>query len=426
MDVAHTQQSHRRKHRSFNADHLSLAPLTTRLPLRNDDYDAMNSTTTYSPPPHTTSYLQGKSAPTTPRLLSHSPVRIRSSSRHSRGIPASGHDPFDANGNAIPKSKSTTHLARRSHNHNRRSSRQHHNDSVGSSTSEFSEWLLRAGAAISTEARESKGQGWLVARDSSTSLAAAHMPSENQSEYGHADGYSSDEGSELEIKTWAQRRQRAHRGAANGSRRNSGGNGDGTGYLSSPPASRFGSRYGSRVHSRTASRVGGLTPGERQSMGDAQDYFGDALAAADGDGPDFVNLDDRLEAMGLVLEDLNAAEAEDDEAHVRRLMKQSNSSMISWIGSMFGLGNLPSVEEDDDESDIGDDAGGDLLTPGSGGTDCNSSTTGNNGRPKSKLMRIDGVTRQLREEPVNVPPPSEEGGWRDAAWLLSVAAKVLF
>lgn len=407
MDVAHTHQSHQRKHRSFNSpNHISLAPLTTRLPLRDDDYDALDSITPYTPPPHTTSYLQGKSAPTTPRLLSHSPGRVR-------GASAPGRNMFNANGNPIPKSKSTTHLTRRPHHPQSRRSYQNHTLSHKPS-SEFSEWLTRAGAAITTEARESKGQGWFVTRDSSTSLAGAHVPSatddyreqEASYKYGGGGGYSSDEEDNLQM-----RRGAAAAAAARRSRRNSGAG------MASPAASRYGSRYGSAVHSRAASRASRLTPGERRSVmiaeGGEEDYFGHGYT-----GPDFVNLEDRLEAMGLTPEDLNTRTVDDDMAEVRRLMKQSNTGMISWIGSMFGLG-LASVDEDG-ESESDEHDSGDPMTPGSGKKDRSI------GPHATRLMRLDGVTKPLRSEPIDVPPPSEEGGWKDAGWLFTVAAKVLF
>src|SRR5688572_11239217 len=94
MDVAYNQHSHaaRRKNRSStNLNHLSLAPLTSKLPLNEDNEPDLD------PVPLTPSYLQGKSAPVTPRLLSRSPGR--STSRAASTV-------------RLPKSKSATHLSR--------------------------------------------------------------------------------------------------------------------------------------------------------------------------------------------------------------------------------------------------------------------------------------------------------------------------
>ncbi|CRK20657.1 hypothetical protein BN1723_002625 [Verticillium longisporum] len=177
MDEAYQQHSHhaRRKNRSStNLNHLTLAPLTTKLPLDDDAYAE------YPPPPHTTSYLQGKSAPTTPGLLTRSPVQSRSHSRQASAAAAAGRT-------HLPKSKSASHLAfpldedalRRSKRSAREAAsgtaspvhtrRRQKNDYPPQDDS--GDWLLRAGVALSSEAREYKGQTWLTSRASSTSLA---------------------------------------------------------------------------------------------------------------------------------------------------------------------------------------------------------------------------------------------------------------
>ncbi|CRK14258.1 hypothetical protein BN1708_017246, partial [Verticillium longisporum] len=174
MDEAYQQHSHhaRRKNRSStNLNHLTLAPLTTKLPLDDDAYAE------YPPPPHTTSYLQGKSAPTTPGLLTRSPVQSRSHSRQASAAAAAGRT-------HLPKSKSASHLAfpldedalRRSKRSAREAAsgtaspvhtrRRQKNDYPPQDDS--GDWLLRAGVALSSEAREYKGQTWLTSRASST------------------------------------------------------------------------------------------------------------------------------------------------------------------------------------------------------------------------------------------------------------------
>lgn len=123
-------------------------------------------------------------------------------------------------------------------------------------------------------------------------------------------------------------------------------------------------------------------------------------------GPDFVNLDEALEAV----EEEHDTSVE-DEAYVRRLVKKGNGGMGSWFGSVLGV-ELFSVEENSEESDgDGDTTEGELDEP--------------EGQPRrsSSTRRLEGMTTALDEQ---VPPPkADEGGWHDAAWLLTVASKVL-
>ncbi|KAL2290161.1 hypothetical protein FJTKL_00646 [Diaporthe vaccinii] len=83
MDAAsaynqHSSQGRRKNRSSTNLNHLSLAPLTTKLPINDTEimFTELNIHT------YSTSYIQGKSAPTTPSLLSRSPRRANSRTRH--------------------------------------------------------------------------------------------------------------------------------------------------------------------------------------------------------------------------------------------------------------------------------------------------------------------------------------------------------
>lgn len=462
MDVAYNQHSHaaRRKNRSStNLNHLSLAPLTSRLPIHDqDDYDV----NPVSAPPHTTSYLQGKSAPTTPRLLSRSPGggAARRSTSRSRGTSA------PAARDGLPKSKSTTFLMGTGRGGSTNGARRNGTGKDYPSTAaQDSDWLLRAGALIATETRESKGQAWLVSRASSTSLAGMHAEPEDDED----DDFSGKEGGEHERK-WAA--------SAPGTRRNS------TAALLSSlddhhhhphhhhhthgHYARYSpshSRFGSRSHSRA------MTPGERRQQGGMvgeDDYFAatssttagtPAAAAAEDDpssaaaaaaaaaaaipGPDFVNLDEKLEAMQQLDMD-GSGDGADDEAYVRRLVKRGNAAggVGSWFGSVFGV-RLFSVEEDeeeDEEVEEGEDEDEDELGSDGGGGDAEAAepegTGGDKGgarRPSAQDRRSSSLRRlqQLQEltpavDTARIPPPKpDEGGWHDAAWLLTVASKVL-
>lgn len=422
MDVASNQHSHRRRYRAPGSlNHFSLAPLTTRLPLHDmhpDDYDAHSNP--MSAPPHTTSYLQGKSAPTTPRLLSRSPgggggrrsggSRRASSRARGTSVPAG----------RMPKSKSTTQLVRDSDGapssrtggaaRRRNNNHKHSHSKDLSLYADYSDWLQRAGALISSEARDSKGQGWLVSRASSTSLAGglpadpADSDDDDRAYWNHRD-----------------RQQRWHASSASAaaaaSRR---GSAAGLGLLGSPARSRLGSRSHSRVGG------GRLTPGERRASAAmaAEDYFLSSSGAGRGDeqgspaeegeegihGPDFIYLNEKLEAIER---DTSA----EDEAHVRRLLRRGNGGLGGWIANMFGI-RLFSLQDDDDDEDDESDSDSDEESRGDGRQtpDC---------RRSPSAVRLEGLTSAIDSR---VPPPkSDEGGWYDdAAWLLSVAARVIF
>ncbi|KAI0852096.1 hypothetical protein F5Y00DRAFT_259053 [Daldinia vernicosa] len=366
MDVAykqHANQARRKNRSSTNIQHLSLAPLTSKLPLiDHEDLPDLGA----PPFQHNVSYLQGKSAPTTPRLL-QSPPRTRANSPSRRR--SSVNDPLSAK---LPKSKSTTHLlasnAKRSglgpisplpRYHVPPNNKERGDD----------DWILRTGALISSKMRESKGQAWLVERASSTSLTGMRDVDE--------------EAYEREL---ARERELASRRS---SRRGSIASGDDD--ILSPS-----SRYGSRSQSRAGSRAHLRTPVERHVH---DGYFSYDVSPEDHiPGPDFVSLDEKLEAF-------ETDTSKSDEAVVRRLVYRKSEGVGSWVWSLF------SVEENDEESDTADGELSDGETEGSH-------------LPRSaSTVEFEGVSNAPEER---IPPPkSDEGGWRDAAWLLTVASKVL-
>ncbi|KAI1397779.1 hypothetical protein F4819DRAFT_63280 [Hypoxylon fuscum] len=361
MDVAYKQHANRKNRSSTNLQHLSLAPLTSKLPLTDPD-DLPDFSAAYN-----VSYLQGKSAPTTPRLL-QSPPRTRGNSpsrRHS-----STHDPLNAQ---LPKSKSTTHLtapnARRSGLGMLSPSLRQHGPSSATKERGDTDWMLRTGALISSGTRESKGQAWLVSRESSTSLTGVRDAEE--------------EAYEREL---ARERELASRRS---SRR---------GSVASAENSPQASRYGSRSHSRVGSRAHLRTPIERHAH---EGYFSHDPAGTGEDGiqgPDFVGLDEKLEAFEVDT-------SQSDEAAVRKLVYRKDGGVGSWVWSLF------SVEENDEESDNAD---GDLSDGG---------TEGSHVPRSASSVDFEGFSSVAEDR---IPPPKpDDGGWQDAAWLLSVASKVL-
>jgi hypothetical protein len=374
MDVAykqHANQARRQNRSSTNLNRLTLAPLTSKLPLTDPEDLPEFSTSSFQ---HNVSYLQGKSAPTTPRLLAHSPARAHSRSRRS-SVP-------DQKPDALPKSKSASHLAGISNGKHAKSGtltptarrrKEEYSSSITIKDRNDSDWMLRTGALLSIETRESKGQAWLVSRQSSTSLTGLRDAEEEA----------------LERELAREKELASRRGSRRGSLA-----GD---EMRSPPTSRFGSRSHSRVGSRTLLR----TPLE---LHPDEGYFNQEFVSEEYmQGPDFVSLDEKLEAI-----EIDTTQA--DEAAVRRLMKRENAGTNSWMGNLIGW-SLFSVEENEEESDNadgemseGDEEEGELTRSAS-------------------TRHFEGVATVPESR---IPPPKQdEGGWQDAAWLLSVASKVL-
>lgn len=387
MDTAYNQHSPYSRHRSLgsstNLNHLTLAPLS-QLKLPINDYDFENP---HDDARRASSYIEGRSAPTTPSILS------RSSSRVTLRKPK-----LD-----LPKSKSSTHLRPRPSQSGtttpgrmtpgRSKLRQgitRDDLSISAVTAKDgsdSDWLLRASAMLTSSAQESKGQSWLATRQSSTSLSIMR----------------DEEDEEEEIE-----RRASQQASRKGSRRGSLTYFDADDELS-PFHTRRSSEFehagaftpiGRRAHSRRNSsrpttRAG---PEEEQEGYFYQNHTIDDSAFE----PDFVD----VEEDGY--EDFERARR--DEAVVRKLARASSLGLGGWIEKMLGW-SLFAIEEDGDETEI-DTVDG--KTEGSGVLTRTSS--------RRNLDASAEVPPEERMPPLN---PNEAGAWNDAAWLLSVASKVL-
>ncbi|EGR46005.1 uncharacterized protein TRIREDRAFT_23015 [Trichoderma reesei QM6a] len=369
MDVSHIPHAERvrRKNRSStNVNHLSLAPLTTKLPL--DDDEAIADAALSLPRP-STSYLQGKSAPATPRLLASSATNPRSRSRSRNRTPSA------SGGAPIPKSKSSSHLAgAKRASHGAVTPRRRHDEGGGDG-----DWLLRTGALMTFEAREFKGQSWLVSRQSSTSLT----------------GIPSIEDVAFEDELAREREMTSLLTSRRGS-------------LADDDMSVSilgGSKIHSRSHSNHGSRSQLMTPAERVT--DDGSYFPNQELA----GPDFVDLDERLE-------ELERDTLEDAEADVKRLMRRGTAGKGSWMTSFMGW-SLFSVDEQGEETDDDDDEGDDESEYDESLADSRTEAD----RSAWLKRHVEGP---LDPEDFVPPPTADEGSWSDAAWLLSVASKVIF
>jgi len=251
-----------------------------------------------------------------------------------------------------------------------------------------SDWLLRAGAMISSSARESKGQAWLISRASSTSLTAQR----------------DEEDEELAREREVSSRRVSRRGSGVGSfdaddefspvttRSFSFGLPTGTG---SRPLSRF----PSRVNSRRGSMAQLFTPlnMEREGYFDHRDFAQEVFTAE----PDFVDVEEEVYE--------NTDEAREDDAVVRKLASTSSNGLGGWVERMLGW-SLFAVDEDGEETET------DTLDEKAEDSEISSGTS---------RRTIYGGTESLAAD---VMPPlrdEEAGGWQDAAWLLSVATKVI-
>jgi hypothetical protein len=396
-----------RSRRSYpNLHSLSLAPLSAKYTL--DDA---------SSPPDTerarTSYIAQKSAPTTPGILSLS--QSRSNSRNGRRAKAiyaydgyfqdrvrEGKDVGD-----IPKAKSTTALLHAgvsfadepvTRHHTRKGTAplplrvpllRHH------TTDADDEWWHRAGLAIAGETRDSKGQGWLVRRESATSLV-------------QEDG--SHEERDMVLLSGE------HLGADDFP-------------TFSPMMSRVGSRAQSRIHSRIHSRVPsarqsrrGSRVGSRVDLAMTAGSTGQSLELPSFDmEPDFIQDND---------------ESDGDEEEVARLARERGFGLGGWVDKLVGW-TLFSVDEDGESSDDEPDEV----------EDDNRFRPENMTQEELRLRReVEAKRRKMEREAIIAAsarkettsreggpvsgeaqrPPEEGGGWQDAAWLLSVASKALF
>lgn len=243
-----------------------------------------------------------------------------------------------------------------------------------------SDWAFRAGVLLSSDAREQKGQSWLLSRASSTSLERRGQAGDSDEDF-HVEMFEKDR---IARENMITSRQPSRRGSL--------------AFIldeESPLASRRGSELASRVASRTQL----LTPGDKN----AGDYFDHkALAEVESvPGPDFVNLDEKLEVIRTEMDT-----SHDDEAAVKKLVKWDHGQPYTWFGNILGF-NLFSVEENDEEdNDYGHSTDGE-------GEDGQSQT------PSDKA--VGGVTA-LSEQRMS-PPKGDRGGWQDATWLLNIASK---
>ncbi|KAG9190758.1 hypothetical protein G6011_08846 [Alternaria panax] len=424
-------RSSSRSRRSYpNLHNLSIAPLSAKYPLDASVPPSPDEQGTRTP---RTSYIAQKSAPATPGVLSLS--QSRSSSRQ-RPKKAYAYESYFVNPHSearqagdIPKAKSTSVLhpgvsfadevpgvnAEKKRHHTRKGTAPLplplHSPLVKHHTRESNEeWLHRAGLAIAGETRDSKGQGWLVRRESSTSLVG--------------------QGDEYEQHPSLKDR---HLALLSGE------------HLGDSDFPVFFSPRMSRVGSRVHSRIGSRLPSARQSRRGSRVGSRVDLIMSVGLKPqsgrasfDISELDERFIEPDFIQAD---EESDGDEEEVARLAHERGFGLGSWMDRLIGW-TLFSVDEDQegsDEEDMEDDR---------------SLRLDNLTTEELKLRReVEAKRRKLEREAIIAASAlrvqgdatstytesrpttgdsqcttanEEGGGWQDAAWLLSVASKALF
>ena len=418
--------SPRPSRRSFpNLTHLSLAPLSSRFPI--DDDPALDNDTPDVHMGRRASYIQPQTTPATPSILSRSNSRVRNGTRKKRATHYAyeGHTwrstPDDLSRTSMSKAKSSTDLltarpdARRHPYHQQypqqRAYPPHTPKQYRTPKSPIApqdEWLHRAGLVIASEARDAKGQSWLVTRTSSTSLHILHDNSSTN--LNHGSNRSSFDNNDDDYVS--QRSQLTAEYGADDEYSPA------TPRLASRTTSRVPSAFPSRRGSRAGlgSKIELMTPATVGFGYVGDDYF----SMQTGDEPDFVDPEEYSD------DDAGA----DPEDEVYRLRRDRSFGLGGWVDRLV---NWSLFEEDGELSDEEDEDDGDTDSEGNRRREAAVIAEEKARREleeRRRFERLAGLQRkeEMKEnEPVPVSEPNEdqEGGWQDAAWLLSVASKVL-
>jgi hypothetical protein len=412
-----TSRSSSRSRRSYpNLHNLSLAPLSSKYPFDAATPDSPSDGHLHTP--HL-SYIAHKSAPTTPGILSlaHSRSNSRNGRQRAKGYAYDSYFRDDARGPVrdagdIPKASSTDAIApgvsfavqppRLHHARKATAPLPTRKPLVRRHTSETNdEWFHRAGLAIAGEMRDSKGQGWLVRRESSSSLVQQTDGYEQHTSHDgrHVALLSGEHLPDLERNHFVPRISRA--------------------------GSRINSRVGSRVHtarnSRRGSRAGSgvdlfmsgmKSPTCRHSLDLDENAFTEYEVE-----PDFVEADE---------------DSGDDEEEVARLARERGFGLGGWMDKLIGW-TLFSVDEDGEDSEDEDGAGSSVTAEPLSMGELKLRREVEAKRRKLEREAIMAAAAVKSEETQKSAPGSETadtpnedgGGWSDAAWLLTVASKVI-
>ena len=356
-----------------------------------DNADAGDETSYFTAHIPTGSYLTSSSVPTTPGILADSRNVSYTNLAKRKKLSTDGRVPLsDTHLEGLQVSGPLHHHHHGGQEHSQQRPRHHqrsHSSRSKSSSRRDSEWLLRAGLAMSSSAREEKGQSWLVKRESSTSLVSDAHQGDDPMKYSVA------------------RKQRS--GAS----------------TRAPPSRRA---SGSHPGSRRASRPDlGMTPRRSASQDESAisldhrevypDFVDEAVrqrAAASVDADDFIS------TIASESEFSDSDSADFDELEMQRLTRQRGFGLGSWIDRLVEW-TLFSVEEEYPASSIGTGAPSRQSAAGSLADENEYDST------DQETVESDPETH-VSEALVQVGRPADqEGAWADARWFLGLARRVI-
>lgn len=397
----------RPKRSSTNLSNLRLAPLSSKyVESGNSRTDALSQRNENDFLRNHPSYLQGKSAPSTPGILSRSSSRRRlhGMSRRSSIYDNDTIEPINyeyvctehvgnlgaqTTSKPMPKAKSEAaltvqrnRLARkgtRSPDEERKRYRSRTSTGTGGSVtpkgimgSRYADdnWIMRTGMTTNAIVQESKGQSWMSSRPSSTSFQHTQDFTDGEDDEGY------EEMAAMSTKTSRSQEAGNQRSAAN--------------LRSSGWGSRYGSRAGSRRTSRRGSFVGLQTPVALTRDGSVEDYDSeDGTSAVE---PDFVDSEEDLDGQ--------------DEDAIKRIVDGNTFGLGGFVDRIMNF-NLFKVEEKEENTDDEQRRKSEIGLQGQG-------------------LQTHRVETRGRPQEERLEAPQASGGWSDAAWLASVAAKAMF
>lgn len=416
----------------------------------------------YLPTP--SAYMGGKYSPNTPGILSRdtSPTRKERRRKRQQQVRYSHESFFPSEvPSSMSKAKSTSALVAsdRSGPHRRGddllnadNAFLHKSKSIAPAPQgSGDEWMYRAGLAITSESRLTKGQSWIATRASSTAL---NMMTADDDYAGKRQErlalLSNDPSQQIDLDDVPSyyHQYTPKNLSRNGSR------------AASRAASRPGSKSNSRAPSRRGSRVGsrndiiGLTPmpneigferppgsvsSAKLSASRARDvpgYF-DAVDTVVGAEPDFVGNEQDEEYERKAGSKSAAQLGKDEDNEVAHLARTQRGFGISSIVDKFVGFTLFNVDEDGNESEntLSNNIEKDLAEDSKGSVAERKQAESR--RRKEMLERTasssaisTSKSAQAHSIPPTPPAPESDGekasGWKDAAWLLSVASRVLY
>ncbi|KAL4978075.1 hypothetical protein BDW66DRAFT_24768 [Aspergillus desertorum] len=422
MAFSPSQARSRRSYPSLNR--ISLAPLTPHYPIDDDNVLGEDSQDYFTPrneaidSPTRTSYLSSYSVPGTPGVLSRAPSRSGSRARHHTRSKSSTPIHFsDSNLQERDVNQPLHHLSRdsasgsvTSFNAGRRTrpSTVHRHQL---SEARDPEWMLRAGAALASTAREEKGQSWIAKRESSTSLVteAGRYEIDAISQALRA-------GISRQSKSGRSTPSAAHSQSRAASRRNSRPDFSMTGLEMS--TSSLASKRNNIHMSRTPSHV--ASEDTQSSMSLLPDFIDEQVRAemrdtiqqhVDG-GYDSVTSYDYW--------DLEHGEEEMDERELQRLTRERGFGLGSWIDRLvdwvlFGVDDWPLSPTTD------------AVAEPAAAADMHADYESNH--PLHELPDKDDETRsQLSDTNSDILPTEragDRGGWEDAGWFFRTIKQAL-